>query len=140
MKKFEELFESFLQMKRLVFQGSLIADNEQAFTKLQFIVLDLVKELEPIPVGELANRLKFSKSSMTQLINRLVKMSFVKRLRDPKDRRSVRLLMTEEGRKEYKKLRKKVMEQMQMTFGFLHEEDMDLLISLHKKIIQHFNK
>lgn len=56
---------------------------------------------EPLPLTRLAERLVCVKSNITQLIDRLEAESLVRRMDDPKDRRSVLAVLTDEGRRRY---------------------------------------
>jgi DNA-binding MarR family transcriptional regulator len=58
----------------------------------------LVEADEPIPLGQLAERLCCVKSNVTQLVDRLEAERLVRRVPDPADRRSVRAEVTDEGR------------------------------------------
>ena len=57
----------------------------------------LLQAGEPLPLGELAGRLKCVRSNMTQLIDRLETDGLVKRTSDPDDRRVVRAELTPVG-------------------------------------------
>ena len=61
----------------------------------------LAEAQQPLPLGQLAERIACVKSNVTQLIDRVESDGFVKRLPDPEDRRSVRAMITEEGRERY---------------------------------------
>lgn len=112
---------------------------EKASTKLQFATLSIMKELEPLAVGELAKQMKLSKSSMTQLLDRLVKMNWVERVHASEDRRKVQLKLTKSGQKAVVKLRQNLIKEMEEIFGFLEKKDIDDLLRVHAKIINHFN-
>lgn len=56
---------------------------------------------EPLPLGQLAERIACVKSNVTQLVDRLEADNLVRRVPDPSDRRSVRAEITEEGRAKY---------------------------------------
>lgn len=62
----------------------------------------LVEAGEPIPLGSLAERLSCVRSNITQLVDRLEADGLVARVHDPRDRRSVRAALTEEGRARHK--------------------------------------
>jgi DNA-binding MarR family transcriptional regulator len=53
---------------------------------------------EPLPLGQLAERIACVKSNVTQLVDRLEADRLVQRVPDPSDRRSVRAEITAEGR------------------------------------------
>lgn len=52
---------------------------------------------EPLPLGQLAERIACVKSNVTQLVDRLEADGLVRRVPDPADRRSVRAAITDEG-------------------------------------------
>lgn len=139
MNRYELLFDSFRQLKRLIFHRSHMVKPEKASTKLQFATLSIMKELEPLAVGELAKQMKLSKSSMTQLLDRLVKMNWVERVHASEDRRKVQLKLTKSGQKAVVKLRQNLIKEMEEIFGFLEKKDIDDLLRVHAKIINHFN-
>lgn len=53
---------------------------------------------EPLSLSELATRLRCVRSNVTQLIDRLESEGLVRREGDPRDRRSIRALLTGAGR------------------------------------------
>lgn len=53
---------------------------------------------EPLTLGEIAARLKCVRSNVTQLVDRLEADGLVRRADDPADRRSIRAVLTPEGR------------------------------------------
>ena len=61
----------------------------------------LAEANEPLPLGQLAERIACVKSNVTQLVDRLEADQLVRRVPDPSDRRSVRAEITEEGRVRY---------------------------------------
>src|SRR5688572_13636294 len=56
---------------------------------------------EPLPLSTLAERRACVRSNITQLVDRLEAEGLVKRSDDPRDRRSVRAELTDEGRSRY---------------------------------------
>lgn len=61
----------------------------------------LAEANEPLPLGQLAERIACVKSNVTQLVDRLESDELVRRVPDPSDRRSVRAEITDEGRIKY---------------------------------------
>lgn len=61
----------------------------------------LAEANEPLPLGQLAERIACVKSNVTQLVDRLEADKLVRRVPDPSDRRSIRAEITEEGRARY---------------------------------------
>lgn len=62
----------------------------------------LTEASEPLPLGQLAERIACVKSNVTQLIDRLEADGLVRRVPDPEDRRSVRAAITDEGRARFR--------------------------------------
>lgn len=61
----------------------------------------LAEAEEPLPLGQLAERIACVKSNVTQLVDRLEADGLVRRVPDPEDRRSVRAAVTDAGRDRY---------------------------------------
>jgi DNA-binding MarR family transcriptional regulator len=61
----------------------------------------LAEANEPLPLGQLAERIACVKSNVTQLVDRLEADQLVRRVPDPSDRRSIRAEITDEGRSRF---------------------------------------
>jgi DNA-binding MarR family transcriptional regulator len=61
----------------------------------------LAEANQPLPLGQLAERIACVKSNVTQLVDRLETDHLVRRVPDPSDRRSVRAEITDQGRVRY---------------------------------------
>src|SRR5262249_35869787 len=61
----------------------------------------LAEAEEPMPLGQLAERLSCVRSNITQLVDRLEAEGLVHRVPDPADRRSKRAAITPEGRRRF---------------------------------------
>jgi DNA-binding MarR family transcriptional regulator len=61
----------------------------------------LAEANEPLPLGQLAERIACVKSNVTQLVDRLEADKLVRRVPDPSDRRSIRAEITDEGRSRF---------------------------------------
>jgi DNA-binding MarR family transcriptional regulator len=83
------------------------------------ILCQLVKAGEPLPLSRLAERLACVKSNVTQLIDRLENDGLVRRLQDPKDRRSTLASITREGRRLYDEGNRAVEQAERELFGHL---------------------
>ncbi|MGE0454498.1 MAG: MarR family winged helix-turn-helix transcriptional regulator [Vicinamibacteria bacterium] len=62
------------------------------------VLAKLVDAGEPVSLGTLADRMACVRSNITQLIDRLEVERLVVRIHDPRDRRTVRAALTEQGR------------------------------------------
>src|SRR5690349_10467632 len=71
-------------------------------TCVQHLVLKLLIEAgEPLPLGQIAEKLHSVRSNVTQMIDRLTSEGLVERLFDSADRRRVLAQITEEGRRRF---------------------------------------
>lgn len=66
-------------------------------TTSQLRVLFLLRQEVGAPAGFLAERLRVSPSTLTRIMNRLVRLGLVRRQEDPDDRRLVRHYLTARG-------------------------------------------
>ena len=62
----------------------------------------LVEAGEPMPLGQLADKIACVKSNVTQLVDRLENDGLVRRVPDPRDRRSVLAAVTDAGLARYR--------------------------------------
>lgn len=67
-----------------------------------FISIDLLNELGPMTAGELSKKTGLSTGTITALIDRLEKIGYARREKDPKDRRRVIIVPTYEKKDEIK--------------------------------------
>lgn len=93
---------------KIVQAGHLIDDRLDAVLEdhgLSIAKIGLLRHLAeaegPITLGQLAERLACVKSNVTQLVDRLEAEGFARRVPDPEDRRSVRAVITDKGRRSY---------------------------------------
>lgn len=66
------------------------------------VLAALVEAGEPLPLGQLAERIACVKSNVTQLVDRLEEDGLVRREPDPADRRVTRAAITEDGLARYR--------------------------------------
>ena len=71
--------------------------NQYPITPPQFIALQWLLETGDMTIGELSNKMYLACSTTTDLIDRMEKNELVERVRDPKDRRVVRIHLLEKG-------------------------------------------
>jgi MarR family transcriptional regulator for hemolysin len=76
--------------------------EEVGLSGAKYVALEhLVREGEPIALGDLAGRLNCVRSNITQLVDRLEADGLVQRVSDPGDRRAVRARVTSLGAERY---------------------------------------
>ena len=69
-----------------------------------------------------------------------MKTSLVERINDKEDRRIIRLVITENGEKEFIALKKKLMEKMQKIFSRIPSKDLKELIRIFTNLIETLSK
>jgi len=70
-----------------------------SLTHLQLHVLDeLVHEPEGMAMTRLARRIRIAKQQLTPLVKKLEELAYVERTRNPRDRRSYQLVITDQGK------------------------------------------
>ena len=97
----EEIIEQTLRLygrtMALVDPGRLEAWVGLGLTTTQLGVLFLLRQEAGAPAGLLAERLRVTPSTLTRIVDRLVRLNLVRRQEDCDDRRLVRHYLTPEG-------------------------------------------
>lgn len=132
----ERLFSTMMQLGKLMSQQTRETHEEKKATMLQFMALHYLKEQPNGTPSEIGRLLELSKSSATQLIERLVIAGFVKRVHDKEDRRNVRLKITESGEEEFIVLKKKMIGKMQRIFSKIPVKDLRELIRIQTNLVK----
>ncbi|MFD1018952.1 MarR family winged helix-turn-helix transcriptional regulator [Thalassobacillus hwangdonensis] len=73
--------------------------NHYPITAPQFVALQWLMEKGDLTIGELSNKIHLACSTTTDLVDRMEKNELVERVRDPKDRRVVRIHVLDKGKK-----------------------------------------
>ena len=114
----------------------LLADY--ANTPPQFIGLQWLFEEGDMTIGELSTKMFLACSTTTDLIDRMEKKELVERVKDPKDRRVVRIHLLKKGEIIINEVIKKRQEYLQDVFGDFSEQDAmalkDSLAKLHQEM------
>jgi DNA-binding MarR family transcriptional regulator len=100
----------------------------------QFVSLDLIETKGSLKMKELAKELNITLPAATKIVNKLVKLGLVKREFDYSDRRVIKVVLTQKGKKileETKKERKKVIEKV---FEKLSLKEREIYLNILRKI------
>lgn len=97
-KTTQDLMEAFIKLKRYHQKGNHHRDLKHS----EMYVLFCIKKCENpdnngLKVSEISMRMQVSNPTTTQCVNKLVEKGYVKRNIDEKDRRVVRIALTEKG-------------------------------------------
>ncbi|NRD76355.1 MarR family transcriptional regulator [Bacillus sp. BRMEA1] len=100
-----------------------------------FKTADILNENGPLTAGELGNITGLSTGSVTALIDRLEHAGFVKRERDPNDRRRVMIIPVKEKLKNIKEHYTSLNDQMIKLCAQYTEKELSLIIGFIEKTI-----
>lgn len=78
--------------------------SEFSITPPQFLALQWLSEYGDLTIGELSNKMYLACSTTTDLVDRMEKTNLVKRVKDPNDRRVVRIHILNKGNEIIKKV------------------------------------
>lgn len=93
--------------------------SNYTITPPQFVALQWLHEDGDMTIGELSNKMFLACSTTTDLVDRMEKNQLVMRVKDPNDRRVVRIHLLEEGERiiqEVIKKRQKYLEEILTNF------------------------
>ena len=109
--------------------------SDFTITPPQFVALQWLFEEGDMTIGELSNKMYLACSTTTDLVDRMEKNSLVKRVKDPTDRRVVRIHLLEEGERIIEEVIKKRQEYLKEVLkNSSHNEVLflkDNLMKLH---------
>lgn len=112
-------------------------------TSGRFHLLMLINRQSPVKAlspSELAKSIGVTRGTMTQFIDALEKDGFVKRTEDPKDRRGMLIVLTEEGEQKIREVMPVYIDYVQRYAKELDESEMTLLKSIFEKITSSINQ
>lgn len=108
--------------------------GEYNLTFSQFMVLEALYSKGDMSVGEVRERILSSVGTIPLIINNLVKMNYVERLADKKDKRVSILHLTKEGRDVISKVAPKNEMMIEESMKVLDSEEKEKLLYLLKKM------
>ena len=133
-----QLVSEFLTLMpkfRRVIDSSFIVEDKIG-TLLQLTALENIEASSPIVVGELSQAIGLSASSTSQLTDRLFDAGYIKRENDPNDRRIVKIILTDEGKKRLHGLQEIVKETVGKKISLFPEDDLRQLIRIITNFIE----
>lgn len=97
--------------------------NQYAITPPQFVGLQWLYELGDMTIGELSGKMYLACSTTTDLIDRMQKNALVERVKDPSDRRVIRIHLLPEGERIIQEVIKKRQEYLCDMFETFSEDE-----------------
>ncbi|MBN1405869.1 MAG: MarR family transcriptional regulator [Candidatus Omnitrophica bacterium] len=91
----------------------------------QAVVLHYIYKSGEAKMSEMAKYIKVTQAAMTGVVTRLVKGNYVLRVYDPKDRRIIKIKLTDKGAKTIEKMQEQKKEMIMHLFGKVSAKDRD---------------
>lgn len=102
------------------------------------VLVQLEETPEGIPMNTLASRILYSKSGFTRVIDRMEEAGLVVRVRPPHDRRTILVVLTNDGTKMIEHARRYHRDSLDRHFSrHLSEDEIEALAHALEKIIEH---
>ena len=110
----------------LLFQNAIAEKMNLNVTDAE--CLDFLMEMGPSTAGDLAKSVRLTTGAVTNVIDRLEKAGFVKRGKDPSDRRKVIVILNPSRHKDMEKFYKAMTKDVFNLFSEYSKKDLKLLI------------
>ncbi|WP_188206346.1 MarR family winged helix-turn-helix transcriptional regulator [Alkalibacillus aidingensis] len=101
--------------------------NHYPITPPQFVALQWLLDTGDLTIGELSKNMYLAFSTTTDLVDRMEKNELIERVRDPKDRRVVRIHLLPKGKEIIDEVIQKRQEYLQEVLKSYSEEEVDKL-------------
>ena len=108
-------------------------------TPEQFMLIDLLWNLGEMTQQQLADQLQKDKNSVTQLVDALERKGFVERRRNPEDRRSNTLVLTEKAEHLKMEAKRKGILIMDRMLDSVTEDEQRSLLEILRKLNDNMN-
>lgn len=142
-KKFSQitanLFDLLVILNKKIF-NPLVLSKVINLTPGQFSILFYLMKNNNSSVSEAADYLQISKPNMTPLLDSLIDLGYVERTRDTKDRRVVRLSLTEAGLDFYNLMKKTNIGFVKEIFKDFGEDELKELLEFSDKLLEVMSK
>jgi len=128
-KKMVKFIES--QIREKEFEGLIPSHGN--------ILTNLYDNQDKMTMKEIAQRIGRDKSTVTALVNKLVKLGYLTKVNSEKDHRTVYVELTEKGLRMESKYRKISEEVVYRAYNEFTQEEVDELLRLLKKLNNNFD-
>ncbi|WP_018924634.1 MarR family transcriptional regulator [Salsuginibacillus kocurii] len=139
MHNHDEIFRvlsSFKEVNKSLFHILQDEAGKLGITGLQVLVLKVLVDKPHLTLAELAEQLHSSTSTMSGVVDRLVKNGYVRRERSESDRRSLMLSLTQAGIEKEAETYQKIITTLAEKLRDVPEEELEVLLALHDKLLK----
>jgi DNA-binding MarR family transcriptional regulator len=129
-----QLIEATFTLTRLMRDKKSFNKCIANLTMIQLHTLVFIKKNAGVQMSDIAKEFKIELPSATSLINKLVTMNLVQRKTDEKDRRLVRIVVTEQGMTLLQQTMKEKIKHISELLSYLTQDEQQFLLTTIKKI------
>ena len=134
----QSLGEKMASVMRRVHAGQSFRFSEFKLGLSQVRILFFIaKQKEEVAVKDLAEMLKVTPGAITQFVDALVEMELVRREEDAKDRRIIRIKLTELAISKLEEFKKGYLTSASRVFDVLSDAEIKELVRLLDKVYKH---
>ena len=106
----------------------------------QFAVLNIIHHLDCPKMTDLAAELNVTMGNVTALIDRLIKLKYIKRQADETDRRIVRVGLTAQGKELMKKAGERKRKALELMLDKMPQADQRRMLRIMEKLVLTINQ
>ncbi len=107
------------------FINVILKDISSELAKHHFMILRVLQEKDKFYVTEIVKKLGITKSQMTASVDKLIKLDFIERGADPKDRRKIYITLTKSGMDITDKINRRLKKCLEKDIEVLCKEELD---------------
>ncbi|MHB1682200.1 MAG: MarR family winged helix-turn-helix transcriptional regulator [Bacilli bacterium] len=138
-EKFERFQVAMQNINRNI-RGGFFEPGGHPVTRVQWLIMQILWRKGDCAIGELADQMDVRPSTMSQMLDRLEKFDFTKRIPNPADSRSRLVTLTDEGRTLIHRVQSSWMQKLNEPLEQMSEEEQIALIHLLEKLSKQFPK
>jgi len=136
-----EVFDDLItRMKFQLHSEDPICLTEHNMTPGQFLTGWILRNYGSLKMSEMAEKLHTSLSTVTGLIDRMVKSKYVERKRVETDRRLVKIHLTKQGKKIIEELQRQKLRHFRVILSALSDRDREIYLRLMRKLVESLDK
>ncbi|MFA5294463.1 MAG: MarR family transcriptional regulator [Methanoregulaceae archaeon] len=122
-QKLDEVIAGLLLLHPLLFRKLHSRIEISTLEMMRFRILGITMIAGPLPISEIGKRLFVSRPYMTRLIDGLIAEGLIERCPDQKDRRVLKISITDAGREWFWKTRERLKDRIRELISNLEEGD-----------------
>lgn len=133
-KLIEKTIEDIDIVKREIAAEMHAFFNNMSITHSQGMILHFIKKNKNISVKEIANSFGITSSAATQIVNSLVSKGLLLRKRNPDDRRTLKIELSDEFSNQFDSIKSKSFKILSSLFDVLDDDELSRFYELNNKI------